>query len=63
MAGIRIELRKTTKRWPSRRPQRWYFRVIAANGRVLATSEVYVNRTDAIKSARLLGVPIQENPA
>ena len=40
MAGIRIELRKTTKRWTLRRPQRWYFRVIAANGRVLTTSEM-----------------------
>lgn len=63
MAGIRIELRKTTeRRWPSRRPQQWYFRVIAADGTPLATSRTYDTRTEAIKAARQFRAPIQENP-
>lgn len=59
-AAFRVVLRRSPKRWPLRRPQRWYWLVIARNGRVLAGSETYHNRGDAIAAARLLGVPVED---
>lgn len=59
-AAFRVVLRRTHKRWPSRRPQQWWWAVIARNGRTLAHSETYHNRSDALASARLLGVPIED---
>ena len=32
----------------------WYFNVIASNGRVLASSERYWNRVDAVHAAQLI---------
>jgi uncharacterized protein YegP (UPF0339 family) len=31
--------------------QKWYWRIVASNGKILATSETYWNRQDAINAA------------
>jgi uncharacterized protein YegP (UPF0339 family) len=32
----------------------WYFNIVSSNGNVLATSERYHNRTDAVHAAQLI---------
>lgn len=47
-----------TSRLGGLRPQRWRFRFIAANGRILAqSSEAYTNRADALKAVALIVGP------
>ena len=45
---MRAELCRSDTRWPLRRPQRYWWRLAADNGRILAvSSEMYANRADA----------------
>jgi uncharacterized protein YegP (UPF0339 family) len=34
--------------------QKWRFRIVAANGKILATSEAYTNREDCLAAGRLI---------
>ena len=46
---MNVEVRRSTSHWPLRRPQRWYVVIKAGNGRVLFTSELFVNRLHAVE--------------
>ena len=54
MSTITVTVQQSAKRWPLKRPQRWYWTAQAANGRSIAHSETYTNKQDAINSAILL---------
>ena len=47
---IYVDLIRSTRRWPRRRPQRWSWTAVSGgNGRTLArSSESYTNRADCI---------------
>lgn len=47
---IHVDLTRSARRWPRRRPQRWSWTAVSAgNGRTLArSSEYYTNRADCI---------------
>lgn len=47
---MRFEIRKTKFRIP----QRWYWVIVANNNEVLATSERYHNRMDALEAIELV---------
>lgn len=42
----------------------WYYRLVADNGQVLATSEVYFSKSNALRAARnvadMLNLPLQK---
>lgn len=38
----------------SHEDRRWFFRIVAKNGEIIAQSEAYVRRIDAIDTARLI---------
>lgn len=61
---MRAELCRSDTRWPYRRPQRYYWRLVADNGRVLAvSSELYTNAGDARSSLRaVLGADLDSVP-
>jgi hypothetical protein len=42
--------------------QRWKFRVRAANGQIVATSEAYVRRVDAMSTAERLFPRVEDRP-
>lgn len=45
---MRAEVCRSDTRWPRRRPQRYWWRLIADNGRIMAvSSEMYTNEQDA----------------
>lgn len=53
-----IEICRSNTGWPRRRPQRYYWRVTAANGRILAvSSEMYTNADDCRRIATMLFHP------
>lgn len=59
----RIEIRTAVQ---GRHGKRWWFVVIADNGEIIATSEMYTRRTNAVHGARALiyvGKKLFENPA
>lgn len=51
-AAIRIEICRSSKRWPLRRPQRWFWVAVnAGNGRAMASGETYTNIEDCVDAA------------
>lgn len=46
---ITFEIRPSNSRL-----QPYYFRIVASNGRVLASSETYVNKQDAVNAVNLI---------
>lgn len=51
MSRVVIEVCQSTSRWPSRRAQKWFWRVKAANGQTLLTSDMYTNYSDVVSIA------------
>lgn len=61
--SVTVYICRSAKRWPWRRPQRWFWRAVAANGRTLArSSETYTNRGDCVAMARKLFQPSRPWP-
>jgi uncharacterized protein YegP (UPF0339 family) len=48
-----VDIKRSRTRFPRRRPQRWYFVLLAAgNHEPVMTSEMFTNRDDCLDSAR-----------
>ena len=51
-----IDIKQTKKRWPTNRPQKFYFVARdAGNFKPLCTSETYTNEADCVTAASKLG--------
>jgi hypothetical protein len=54
MPTVHVDIVKSRKRFPVKRPQMWTVRVSSENNRILLSSETYTNLHDAAECARLV---------